>query len=519
MKRKIVLFVFVCLNMLVFSQANNRFYKSVHDTVGRVKSIVLLDSCGTALLFEDDLGNGCVAKYDCNDLLIWERCFSFLNFGTYKLTQVDDGGVVVLASRVNSTGNSSMVLIKYDGNGNHQWTKNYQPNISNSMWGICRAKSNTLLVSGGGCSGQNSVIKINAINGSIVWQFDYVGTPVGLAQDMIQTQDGNYLILSNSGSMSNMNTGLLKIDDFGNVLWQKMYDFALWELCADIKELADGSIIISSQSNALDSVRNEISILKIAPSGTLGGAYILHHPVYEGYTPVSAGFYDGSIIVAGHVFVGGATGLEAIIIKLNSNLDSVEYVFNNSNFQYNHLGVDENLDATSKNGNYALLGCATDGATLINWPQNGVGLCVTDTMNISVIPVPFTEQSLFPTRTPISFPAYAFLENTFSVNYPEVVYCSFVSVPENTKLNTNNFLLYPNPSSDFLTLDLGPDFAGKKTTINIYNTIGECVLTFNSVIQDGVIKQNLAQLSSGLFFITLSFSDGPSLSGKFVVSK
>jgi uncharacterized repeat protein (TIGR01451 family) len=130
------------------------------------------------------------------------------------------------------------------------------------------------------------IIKINA-QGDIIWQKVYGGTNSELLHMAKQTADGNFILVgtSNSGISGNkttVNNGgndywIIKIDNLGNEIWQKSYGGSNSDEARDIIELNDGNFLIAGASNSnISGDKNEDSrgfydywILKISESGNI----------------------------------------------------------------------------------------------------------------------------------------------------------------------------------------------------------------------------------------------------------
>ena len=95
-------------------------------------------------------------------------------------------------------------------------------------------------------------------NGNIEWQKSYGGSNSDQPFNVIQTQDGNYIIGVNSTSSISGNKTvpqygeydlwLIKIDSFGNIIWQKSYGGFQDDLFNVITEKEDGSLVLSAST-------------------------------------------------------------------------------------------------------------------------------------------------------------------------------------------------------------------------------------------------------------------------------
>lgn len=94
------------------------------------------------------------------------------------------------------------------------------------------------------------VLKFNSQN-AIEWKKTYGGSNDDRARKIIQTSDGNFIIIgysdSSDGNVTSNNGQrdfwILKIDPLGNILWEKSYGFAGNDEGFDIKETPEGNLV------------------------------------------------------------------------------------------------------------------------------------------------------------------------------------------------------------------------------------------------------------------------------------
>ena len=80
-----------------------------------------------------------------------------------------------------------------------------------------------------------------------------------------------------------------------------------------------------------------------------------------------------------------------------------------------------------------------------------------------------------------------------------------------TDYELTNFVIYPNPSAQTITLS-NFDLSNKKANLNIYNSRGELQRTQGVTIGSGI---DISLLDSGLYYIDVQ-SSGIQFFGKFV---
>lgn len=80
-----------------------------------------------------------------------------------------------------------------------------------------------------------------------------------------------------------------------------------------------------------------------------------------------------------------------------------------------------------------------------------------------------------------------------------------------------NLKIYPNPSKNSVTIEF-PELVFKPDCINIYNTLGEKVLTYKTVNHQSLYNINVEQLPSGIYFINAIFKERFITSQKIIIA-
>lgn len=114
--------------------------------------------------------------------------------------------------------------------------------------------------------------------GHVIWTKSYGGTGVEMAQDVVQTADGNYVIIAKMNSAADGDISehfggediwLIKIDDSGTILWKKTFGSILNESPNRIKQTSDGGFIITGGGPAGSNhgASADMYVLKIDENG------------------------------------------------------------------------------------------------------------------------------------------------------------------------------------------------------------------------------------------------------------
>lgn len=84
------------------------------------------------------------------------------------------------------------------------------------------------------------------------------------------------------------------------------------------------------------------------------------------------------------------------------------------------------------------------------------------------------------------------------------------------QLTGTNFKVYPNPTSDILSVALG-DYAGQGAVIEVYSMVGQLVnQTKIETLADPVVQLNLVDLHTGVYTLSVQLSNGEVLTKRFV---
>jgi len=225
-----------------------------------------------------------ISKLDFLGNIEWEKSFGFSGSDrAYSIIQTQDQGYLISgvldvsasAGEGNSKGyfiehaGGDYWAIKLDTNGNQEWTKYFGGNLSDDPYGITQTSNgNFILV---GASDSNDVDITNnkgsydywvvsiSNSGLLLWEKNFGGTEIDEARGIVNTTDGNFLIIGNtrsnnidiSNNIGGSDMWLIKISPFGELLWEKTIGGTGFDIAYSIKQSSNG-YIISGASRSLD---------------------------------------------------------------------------------------------------------------------------------------------------------------------------------------------------------------------------------------------------------------------------
>ena len=526
MKRIIALLILSCLfSADVFPQVFNKFitfpgvdsisYTSVRAFPDSITGGYLVSfsygstsNLASALLSTDINGNVLSVKKHPSRIFIEERC--------------SDGGFIFCSGKL---------LIKTDSLLQVQWAKSVF--VPNSTYGLGSPKQHgnnyyawhaqlTSFFAPG-----NSIVTSTII----LFKFDSLGNVIdniifadtsGLStqyyingRDYCIAADGSIYISMNlhpwfAGGTCNFYASVVKLDSNLNIVWSKRYPTANHDYGFLLLPLSDGNLLLSGGSSYHPTACHDYHyvIKKIDTSGTILFQKNFRHPVnVTDESPIgTAELNDNRLVLNGTVYDSTFSNATGYLL----HLDSAGNQLGSRKLDYPYYpGMLHRLKAT--NGIIPVAGAYTLG----NQFMADTLLFITTDMNLSFdcnsLPDFFTDTVPTNPWSNITIPTinytFAFTYTIYG-NVTNLTGFSFNACPLPTyasELHVNSFdeLVSPNPTTDELTIN-GFSSSGKKE-INIYNTLGEKILS--KEFHGEQIKLDVKNLAAGIYVVKVLAGD------------
>jgi hypothetical protein len=231
------------------------------------------------LTFNHGLNDYWIVKLDANGTILWQKSYgSTGNEEANDIKQTTDGGYIIAGITTDDVngdvtqnyGQLDFWVVKTNMSGTIEWQKSYGGNNTDRAYSIQQTLDNGFIVTGGvqslnGLAAGNHgysdfwVIKLDEL-GNIQWKKTFGGTNYDEAYHIIQTNDGNYIVIGNTSStngdvIANHGTTdgwILKLDATGSILWQKSVGGTLGDYAKEIKQTPDNGYIIAGYGNSTD---------------------------------------------------------------------------------------------------------------------------------------------------------------------------------------------------------------------------------------------------------------------------
>ena len=190
---------------------------------------------------------------------MWSKTYG--NGTGHSLVETSDGGFAIAAAVY---GGADFWLVKTDANGNMEWNQTYEAFSAHSL---VEASDGGYAIVGG-----NGLVKTDAY-GNLEWNQTYGGPGVDLANSLIETSDGGYAI---GGSFNpdyedpfgDRDFWLVKTDSYGNMEWNRTYRDSPSNYCSDLVETNDGGYLLAGNTGRY-LVEANIWIIKTDEQGNI----------------------------------------------------------------------------------------------------------------------------------------------------------------------------------------------------------------------------------------------------------
>jgi len=279
-------------------------------------------------------GDPCfLLKIDQNGSVLWYKAYSSPAGGLTgaSVEQTNDGGFIIGGTLNFGTPTSEVLLLKTDANGNPQWAKTYGGYMDDYGSEAKQTLDGGYVIVGSARSfGTNFddiyVIKTDG-NGNLQWSKDIADSPIDVVDhgnSIVQSVDSGYVIAGyiDNPLGNNNDVGLIKVDKTGSLVWAKSYGGTGDDMAYSLITTSDGGYAVVGYTQSFGAGWTDAYIIKTDSAGnlswskTFGSVYGDEaHSVEE----ITSGNYFLSGFGTSANFLGrGATG-----IKLNANGDTV----------------------------------------------------------------------------------------------------------------------------------------------------------------------------------------------------
>ncbi len=236
--------------------------------------------------------------------------------------QTTDGGYIFAAStRSYGAGNFDIYLIRTDANGDTIWTRTYGGTGYDTAADVLQTNDGGFIV-----AGYTSLVGFGDIylirtdsNGDTLWTKTIGGEENDHVKDMQKTSDGGYILGGDIDYGGLSKFYMIKIDSFGDTLWTKAYDYGQ---VYSIQQTSDGGYILAIYPYTDPAGISDMKIVKTDNSGNISWIKTYGGNDYDMSFAIQQ-TTDGGYIVGGRTDSFGAGASDFFLLKTNSSGDSL----------------------------------------------------------------------------------------------------------------------------------------------------------------------------------------------------
>ncbi len=514
MKQITLLFIFSLLSH--FSNAQTTFQKVFGGTASDNGNYVIQTTDGGYIIAGSttSIGEGgrdvYVVKTNAAGAIQWTKTFgeAFDNEYGYCIQQTADGGYIVSGQGAfdGFSGEIDFYLIKLTATGETSWTKTYGGNGLEAAYAVRQTSDGGYIMCGQTPAFDTNnfrayLIKVNA-TGDITWTKAFASYGYETGKDVQQTADGGYIFLGEtdinfdgSGDLY-----LIKTNASGDVTWSRAIGAADTEEASEVKQTPDGGYIITGSAYGAGSLSRDMLLVKVNSLGVTEWSKTYGSTVNDVSRSVTL-TSDG-----GYAICGSSWGFnvdedyEVYVVKTNaSGVVQWSKTYGGPSL-YGDYGF--SIQQTNDNGFIITgeaysFGVGFKNIYLIKTDSNGNSGC-SNQGTAATVTSNAVLQNISTTTTVLSGGTAANPATLSHTGGTQTDICAVLSTPEEMN-NEGSIMVYPNPFSDVVTVEL-PNFAST-TRVIIYDITGKSLATFELNSQNNSI--DLSTLNSGIYFCEL----------------
>jgi len=440
--------------------------------------------------------------------------------GGNSVIQTSDGGYLV-AGLTDSwgAGSKDIYLIKTNEYGDTTWTKHYGGYNWDDAAAVIEGTDNNFYITGGVSSFGNGatdafLMKVSSV-GDSVWLKTYGGTEDDDGYDLLQCNDGGFMITGASCSFAIGFSSVyaIRTDANGDTLWTRTYEKEDFNGAYSVIQTTDNGFLFAGVTGTAGSSTYDCYVVRINSAGdtlwtkTYGGSS------YDVMTCVCK-LTDGNYLLSGATWSFGAGGYDMYLIKIDTNGGVIwEKTYGGTANDYGYYCIASSFGAVIV-GETSSFGHGGSDAYMVAVNQNGDTLwthvyggadddlvnCIKETTDGGYIMSGLTYS--------FSGTMDAYLIKTRSDGYAGIEYNEMPEITIN---------VYPNPCCEILNIRASI-FSESDVTVELLNLQGQKLLG-ERIIQtsNNQVSLNVSALPSGIYYVSL-FSGENQISKKIIIN-
>ena len=442
-------------------------------------------------------------KANANGTLLWSKKIPFSGSDNFNdIIETTGGGLVVIGTSSNiSTATSEAVAFKYDASGSPLWSNSYTA-AGSSTGAKClqqHALGNLYVlgsISTSPAPDDYFIMKLDA-SGNLLRQTYFVTPEADLPLAFVRNPTNGDFYLSGAHDLTNgENIHLLKVDSNMAVLWNVLMGGTIRYFCYDMKMKASGNVVLGGRYD--DTViPNSIFLAEINPSGNQ--VWANSYSALDSLRPYALGItLNGNNTGVTGAVQDTSRGTLAMEVNNIGNVNWSERIGAASGEYATGYGINVTADSGYiVCGNRGDLIGSNSIVQLIKLTGAGAAECHYANYPLIASSVTLPSQNLIVTAVPGTMIAQNISVTAASISGTGDA-CA-VGIDEADAENI--FSVYPNPAGEELTI---LNRTNRKGIVNIFNALGENIISREIVSGEKEIKLNVKNISAGIYFIRVN---------------
>jgi len=241
-----------------------------------------------------------------------------------------DGCFLIAGSNHSTTfGGYDYYLMKIDQNGDSLWTRHFGTiDTERGAWAVEKSDGGFMMIGSFDIYAPNTPRDIFIVNtdslGYLTSTRMYGGSDDDFANKIVETSDGNFMILGNTDSfgIGNLDIWLIKVNQLGDTLWTSTIGTSGDEYAYGLESTADGGYIIGGVQNTSGTQAEDACLIK---TDSLGNPEWIKSYGYEHNDRVHdiAPLPDGGYIAVGYMTHSIPTMRDFYVLKTDAYGDTL----------------------------------------------------------------------------------------------------------------------------------------------------------------------------------------------------
>lgn len=221
-------------------------------------------------------------------------------------------------------GQKDVYVIKTDANGNTIWSKFFGGTGNDEPNEIIQSVDGNLLIIGTtdsyGAGGKDIYLLKIDTTGAMLWHKEFGGTADDIGEDVLIASDGNYLITGMTSSFGNglRDVYLVKTNTSGTAIWTKTYGDALDDGGISLCNSDSGNVMLFGFTDNFGAMNRDCYLIKVNSAGDSINSWLYGGAEYEQAVSISATM-DGNFIICGHTASFGHIEHNVYALKISGN--------------------------------------------------------------------------------------------------------------------------------------------------------------------------------------------------------